>query len=531
MQNLYDILGVTRGATNREINAALRQLVRRFNEETSQGTRDSADALKIINHTRITFADPDRRARYDAELLAVEARQGQPPISPATGTMPQPAPDAPTAPATAAPQPQGPPTSLGLPPLAIETHAAAAASAAPLEDVPAMTAATARPVETTIAPLTLNSIVQEAPAGNPETRAPFTTALRAAVKGFDFGPMLATRGTATQRSAAPRPLPRLAARLIDYGLWGIFLLFLLQHMAASGIISTDRAQVLANPLIAPILIVFSWAWVEAILLIFFPITPGKFLLNIHVAFNVSNPYSVNDPGALVASSFGRAFRVWWRGAAAGLCPFYLLTMAHAWRKLATFKETTWDFDGDCLVTHGKVVLPGIVLAAVLLAGGGWFYVQQWTTPLMQTFDAGWRIASTAATGASEMVKAVRGDMPSYGKQEIPAPPPRENRTVALEQEARQLLDQRAWQDLSEHCRTWTREDDRNASAWFCYGKARHELRDYTGAIAALKRAAYLAPQNDDIRRLLQQTSQADMQQRQMRKRIEEKLPQADSSQQ
>ena len=94
-----------------------------------------------------------------------------------------------------------------------------------------------------------------------------------------------------------------------------------------------------------------------------------------------------------------------------------------------------------------------------------------------------------------------------------------------------MTDARAWLDLSEHCRAWTKEDERNASAWFCYGHARHELHDYTGAITALKRAALMSPQNDDIRLLLQQTSLIDMQQRQMRRRIEGALPKRDSSEQ
>src|SRR5947208_1932516 len=72
MQNLYDILGVARNASNKEINAALRQLVRRYSDETALGALDSSKALKFVNHARLTFADPQRRAQYDAELVAAE---------------------------------------------------------------------------------------------------------------------------------------------------------------------------------------------------------------------------------------------------------------------------------------------------------------------------------------------------------------------------------------------------------------------------------------------------------------------------
>jgi hypothetical protein len=352
-----------------------------------------------------------------------------------------------------------------------------------------------------------------------ETRAPLTAAAAAiAAKGYDFRSILATRDSEAKRSTAPRPLPRLAARLIDYGLWGILLTFLLKFLVSIGLVTPALAELLGNPFLAPILITFTWAGVEGILLIFFPITPGKFLLNIRVAFNVSNPYASSDPGALVASSFARAFRVWRRGVGCGLIPFYFFSMARACRKLLNFKETTWDFDGDCLVTHGKSVLVGGTVASVLLVGGGWLYFNHWAGPFQHTLTAGLHEAGTAADNLKEMYKVLRGDMPSMAKPLPPAPPVKENRTVALEQEARTLLDNRRWLDLSEHCRAWTRENERNAAAWFCYGRARHELKDYSGATIALKRAALLAPQNDDIRRLLQETSLAEMQQIQLRKR-------------
>ncbi|MBA2689538.1 MAG: hypothetical protein H0U63_01895, partial [Burkholderiales bacterium] len=95
-----------------------------------------------------------------------------------------------------------------------------------------------------------------------------------------------------------------------------------------------------------------------------------------------------------------------------------------------------------------------------------------------------------------------------------------DRTVLLEKEAQTLIDQRQWKNLSEHCSAWKREDERNAAAWSCYGRARHELADYSGAITSLKRAVLLAPQNDDIRGLLKNASLVDMQQKQLRKRID-----------
>jgi hypothetical protein len=507
MQNLYDILGVTRNASNKDINAALRKLVRRYNEETAHGALDSAEALKFVNHARFIFVDPQRRAKYDSELAAFEAK--------VAGTKTLADQQATAAPISDDIQWIGVSTNQADPTPPNTKSPPKAAPAIPLTPAPKKAGPN---LERESEWLNINSVL--APMSLKENAGKMTfmgTAFAESNKGLDLGSILTSGGQTKRRSTAPNPGLRLAARLIDYGLWGIILGLLLNFLGNAGTLSAKTVQILANPFVAAIIITMSWAFIEALLLIYLPVTPGKFLLDIRVAANVSNPYAYNDPGALLSASFWRAFRVWWRGLGGGVIPICLFTLMHARKKLVTFKETTWDFDSDCLVTHGDVGMLRGAIAAILGVGVVWLYGNHWITPFWQTVNAGWHYAAEGASAARDTWKTVRREQAITSKG-IPTPPAKENRTIELEKTAQELIDKRDWKDLSAHCLAWTQEDERNVTAWFCYGRARHELADHTGAIAALKRASMLAPQNDDIRRLLKDTSLIEMQKKQLRMR-------------
>lgn|GEM_PF-6975142 len=524
MQNLYGILGVARNASNKEINAALRQLVRRYNEETANGTLDSADALRFVNHARLTFSNAERRARYDAELanFEIERAKAEQQATAPTAEVPESAPDDITRfdnePAVSATTPvvnEAPPISQPIP--EPTPPPSPVSQSQPLQ-----------PIESSDS--SFDSVLVPIPLDQNTGRMTFLgTAKAIPGMGKELGSLLAAHGKKRQRSTAPEPGLRLAARLVDYGLWGIILAVALTYLSSAEIFSYQTVQILANPFVAPFIVTTSWIPIEALLLIFLPVTPGKFLLNIRVAANVSNPYAYNDPGALVSASFLRAFFVWWRGMAAGIFPFYLFTLVHGRKKLIDFKETTWDFDSDCLVTHGHVQLPKAALAALLVGGMVWIYAAYWVVPFWKTLSTGWQMAASGASTAKETWKILHGDMPTYGK-EIPPAPAKENSTVALEKTAQELTDKRDWSNLSAHCEAWTKEEARNASAWFCYGRARKELGDHAGAIAALKRAALLDPKNDDIRRLLKDSSQIEMQKKLLRNRQSGEEPKSSPAQ-
>lgn len=496
VENLYEVLGVPRSASSTEISAALRQLVRRFSDETAHGLRDSAEALKLVNRARLTFIDAERRAQYDAQLAAIEATeakraaaqlaQSRSDDKPADSSLPAVGPST----WTAAPSTQ--PVYLKSPTRPPETYGHE--SAAPVDSV------------LTIDLDELRLVGQASSSAAEPTSEP---------TGFDFAKVLAPTGLEAQRSTGPRPWTRLSARMIDYGLWGLILGALLEFLRLAGVVSRPNALLLASPLVAPVFITLSWAPIETLFLAFCAATPGKVLLDVRVAFRVSNPYAPNRPAARLGDAWLRAQRVWWRGMAAGVLPFSVMTLIAARSKLRRFKETTWDFDGDCLVTHGKVNALSGGLAAFLLGSGVFLYAYYWAMPLRQTLTEGWRYAEGGFKASQRVLDQARSAA-RPGDEVKPAV--EENNTQTRQKAAQALIDARNWKDLAGHCLAWTRQDEREPLAWLCYGRALHELKEYTTAVAALKQAQRLAPQNDEIRRWLWDASAAEMHERQMRQR-------------
>src|SRR5580765_4988773 len=71
---LYEALGVPQVATDEEVRAALRRLIRKYYAKTRDGQGNVEEALRFINHASRILSDPDRRIRYNGEL----ARSGDP---------------------------------------------------------------------------------------------------------------------------------------------------------------------------------------------------------------------------------------------------------------------------------------------------------------------------------------------------------------------------------------------------------------------------------------------------------------------
>ena len=79
--NFYETLNVAPKATVEEIEQAYRQLARMAHPDFHQGqTEASEDRMNVLNLIRDTLTDPERRARYDAELVKSRAalRNGLP---------------------------------------------------------------------------------------------------------------------------------------------------------------------------------------------------------------------------------------------------------------------------------------------------------------------------------------------------------------------------------------------------------------------------------------------------------------------
>lgn len=65
MEDLYQILGVARDASQTEIKKAYRQLARQYHPDANPGDKDAEEKFKKINAAYSVLSDPEKRARYD----------------------------------------------------------------------------------------------------------------------------------------------------------------------------------------------------------------------------------------------------------------------------------------------------------------------------------------------------------------------------------------------------------------------------------------------------------------------------------
>ncbi|HEY4668268.1 MAG TPA: DnaJ domain-containing protein, partial [Tepidiformaceae bacterium] len=64
-KNLYDVLGVSRGASQKDIRAAYRKLARKHHPDVNPNDRTAEARFKEINQAHEVLADPDKRKKYD----------------------------------------------------------------------------------------------------------------------------------------------------------------------------------------------------------------------------------------------------------------------------------------------------------------------------------------------------------------------------------------------------------------------------------------------------------------------------------
>src|SRR4030095_9751988 len=65
---LYEALGIAQAASDEEVRAALRRLIRKYYAKTRDGQGNVEEALRFINHASRILSDPAQRQRYDQEL-------------------------------------------------------------------------------------------------------------------------------------------------------------------------------------------------------------------------------------------------------------------------------------------------------------------------------------------------------------------------------------------------------------------------------------------------------------------------------
>lgn len=73
-QDLYEVLGVTRDASNEDIRAAYRTLVKKFHPDLNPGDKAAQERFKSVAIANKILTDPEQRARYDRGEIDAQGR-------------------------------------------------------------------------------------------------------------------------------------------------------------------------------------------------------------------------------------------------------------------------------------------------------------------------------------------------------------------------------------------------------------------------------------------------------------------------
>jgi hypothetical protein len=435
---LYEALGVSHGASDEEVRAALRRLIRKYYAKTRDGQGNVEEALRFINHASRILSDPDQRQHYDEELAVTGETNTEQRIAHFVSNV------AATGQGTASHDdvidvadekalglPVDPPDmNLHHPGLTERVASFGRSTAGQLAlcvlfgvfiataivfVTPDDAVQVARQV---LVLLTLTLLVLAvvygvvhgvawarrrrslvAPALVPQTdlailnwRREKSVFLGTDAPQEDASWIFQLRMAELERAKAgrtsePRPANRLAARLFDYAIWGLVLALLLSALHGAGVVGDDIAYWLGHPFFAPIVITLSWIPIEALLIASLQQTPGKWLFGVYLQFSISDAYARRDLRAQLQRALRRAFRVWWEGVACGFPLMTPILIAVAYEKVVQNGETDWDFAEDCLVTHSppgglNLVTGGVGLAAML-----WLYGVAWHEPMAESIAA------------------------------------------------------------------------------------------------------------------------------------------------
>jgi len=445
--SLYEALGIAPTASDEEVRAALRRLIRKYYAKTRDGQGNVEEALRFINHASRILSDPDRRVRYNGELALSDGRKEKavahvvsnavaaagegtdvesPPGDSAEARAARPeAADRTHTPNIHHPGLTEPVASFGrstLMTIAICALFAVFIAAATIVVMPVDSVHVAKQVLVglTLTLLTLTvvyGVVHSlafrrrggAPAqglmphtdlailnwrreksvylgtNQPQEDASWIFQLR----------MAELERAKTGRTSEPRPWNRLGARLFDYAIWGIILALLLSELRGAGLIPESIAYTLGHPLVAPVIITGTWIAVETLLMASLGTSPGKWLFGCYLQFSISDAYAKREMHMQLLRSFKRAFRVWWQGMGFGFPLLAPILIAVAYERLVQKQETDWDSAQDCLATYAPPGLLNTVTGVFGLAAMLWLYGVAWQRPLSDTIASlGAKIVAT-----------------------------------------------------------------------------------------------------------------------------------------
>ncbi len=487
---LYEALGLPQAASDEEVRASLRRLIRKYYAKTRDGQGNVEEALRFINHASRILSDPDRRARYDNEL-ALSAGTTEQRIAHVVSTAAANA-DNPTDAGAAeadklaaamenqletgldAEDPR-PEINLHHPGL---TERVASFGRSPLATIalcllfgtfitaaivsvtPADAVLVAKQVLVwlTIALLAL-TVVYGAVHGIAWIRRRGVAPEAVLVPQTDLAilnwrreksvflgtnqpqedaswifqlRMAELERAKSGRTSEPRPWHRLAARLFDYAIWGLVLALLLSELKGASLVSPLAAIWLGHPLVAPVLITGSWIPIEGLLIASLGTTPGKWLFGVYLQFSISDAYARRDARAHLERGLKRSFRVWWEGIACGFPLLAPILIAVSYEKVSQNQETDWDFAQDCLITHGPAGVLNAVTGVCGLAAMLWLYGVAWHQPMADSIV--WaRSTITDALPSPDVLTNFAGGGGTIGGLPAPAtgtPEPKSRRPAA-----------------------------------------------------------------------------------------------------
>jgi hypothetical protein len=450
---LYEALGISPTASDEEVRAALRRLIRKYYAKTRDGQGNVEEALRFINHASRILSDPARRTRYNGELAQADTRGLR--VATVTGdgvALPGEGTDVPVADDPAAeraaleasadeaksqravhhPGLTEPIASFGRPTvvtIALCLLFGAFIAAAILVVMPMDSVNVAKQVLVWLT-LTLLSLTvvygvvhgfswarrrggAPPPGLMPQTdlaihnwRREKSVFLGTDQPQEDASWIFQLRMAELERAKAgrtsePRPWNRLGARLFDYAIWGIVLALLLSELRGVGLVPDRIAYYLGHPLVAPMLITGTWIAIETLLMASLGTTPGKWLFGCYLQFSISDAYANRSMRSQLLRAFKRSVRVWWEGMGCGFPLLAPILIAIAYERVVQNQETDWDFAQDCLATYAPPGILNTVTGVCGLTAMLWLYGVAWHRPLADTIASiGTRVVAALPSAQS-----------------------------------------------------------------------------------------------------------------------------------
>lgn len=77
MQDFYEVLGVSRTASQAQIKAAFKKMAMRYHPDHNPGNKHAEETFKLLNEAYHTLSDPVKRSRYDARFHIITEELNQ----------------------------------------------------------------------------------------------------------------------------------------------------------------------------------------------------------------------------------------------------------------------------------------------------------------------------------------------------------------------------------------------------------------------------------------------------------------------